>query len=152
MPPKNYTPIDHLVKKHKQELAKIKTKSFYKTQDKGKPKEAEPFMRPKEKYHLQEAVEHQPEEEVEEFVKPRAETIQLPPDLEKIGVVAKNTTNFPVYQNVKLPISDEKVLEYLHKPITTSARWLATLAEYLLAQAHLILKVINGRVTRVVKT
>ncbi len=145
MAPKNYTPIDDLIKKYKQE-------SHFAKASRDRPKEAEPFMRPKEKYHLQEAVEHQPEEEVEEFVKPRAETIQLPPDLEKMGLQAKNTTNFPVYQDVKLPISDEKVIEYLHKPITTSARWLATLAEYLLAQAHLILKVINGKVTRVVKT
>lgn len=148
MTPKNYTPIDDLIKKYK------KTPHFPKLSrgSRGRAKEADPFIRTNEKYHLQEAVEHQPEEEVEEFVKPRAETIQLPPDLEKLGVIAKNTTQFPSYQNVKLPISDEKVVEYLHKPIATSARWLATLAEYILAQAHLILKIINGKVTRVVKT
>jgi len=137
--PKNYTPIDDLVKKLRQYSV-------------SKPKEAEPIPATKEQYEVKEAVEHQPEEEVKPYVQARAETIELPPDLKKMGLQSTTSTQFPSYQNIKLPISDDKIVAGLHQPITSSIRWLATLAEYILKQAHLILKVVHGRVIRVISS
>ncbi len=140
MAQQNYTSIDDLVKK----LKKITPV--------GKPKEAEPIPSKLEKYEVKEVVEHQPEEEVRPFAQPRAETIEIPPDLKKIGLQATTTTQFPSYQNIKLPLSDDKIIAGLHQPITSSIRWLATLALYLLRQVHLALKVVHGKVVRVIKT
>lgn len=134
----NYTPIDDLVKKHKEPISKHK--------------ESEPIPKSSEKYEVKEAVEHQPEEEVRPFVQPRAETIKLPPDLKKMGLQPATTTQFPSYQNVKLPLSDDKIISGLHQPVTSSIRWLATLALYILQMAHLTLKKIHGKVVRVIKT
>jgi len=140
MAQKNYTQIDELVKKHK------------KSASVSRPKESEPIPTTKEKYEVKEAVEHQPEEEVKPFVQVRAETIELPPDLKKMGLQPATTTQFPSYQNIKLPLSDDKIIAGLHQPITSSLRWLATLAEYILKQAHLVLKVIHGKVIRVINS
>ena len=147
MTAKNYTSIDDLVKKLKPRLTPS-TQEFVR----GTTKESEPIPTRKEKYEIKEAVEHQIEEEVKPFIQPRAETIKLPPDLKKMGLQPSTTTQFPSYQNIKLPLSDDKIIAGLHQPITSSFRWLATLAEYILKQAHLILKVIHGKVIRVVKT
>ena len=137
MTPKNFTPIDDLVKK----ITPV-----------SKPKEAEPIPTVKEKYEIKEAVEHQTEEEVKPYVQARAETIELPPDLKKMGLQPATTTQFPSYQNIQLPISDDKIIAALHQPITSSIRWLATLALYLLKQVHLALRIIHGKVVRVIKT
>ena len=144
MSPKNYTPIDDLVKNHKRDLT-IKTAI-------SKPKEAEPFTMKKEKYEIKEVVEHKLEEEVEPYVQVRAETIELPDDFKKMGLRATTVTEFPNYQNIKLHLSDDRIIAGLKQPITSSIRWFATLAEYILKQAHLVLKVINGKVIRVIKT
>ncbi len=135
----NFTPIDDLIKKH---LEKKEASSH--------PKEAEPVTKKSEPLTLQEAVEHEPQEEVENFVHPRAETIELPPDLKKIGVQSTSINQFPTYQNVKLPISDDKVITGLHAPITSSLRWLATLAVYILKLAHLKLRIVHGKVVTAV--
>lgn len=130
MSKKNYTPIDDLL-------------------GGGLPKEAEPIAA--EKFEIKEPHEHGVEEEVRPFVSPRAETIELPPDLKKLGLQAVSHSKFPGYKNIKLPISDEKIIVGQKAPITSSLRWLATYATYILAQAHLGLKVIHGRVIRVLK-
>jgi hypothetical protein len=100
---------------------------------------------------IKEVVEHEPAPEVEKFVTPRAETIELPPDLQKLGLQPATTTQFPTLQNVKLPLPDEKIVVGMHAPVTSSLRWLATFAVYLLARAHLSLKVVGGKVVRVIK-
>ena len=137
MAQKNFTDIKELVEKQKQTLV-------------SQPKEVEPMVIPKEA-GFQEVVEHQPEKETTPFVRPRAETIELPPDLKQMGAQSTNTTQYPTYQNVKLPITDDKVVVGLHAPITSSFRWLATLAEYILRTAHLQLKIIHGHVVRVLR-
>ena len=133
---KNFTAIDELIK-HKDEN-RI-----------GVPKEMEPIAA--EKFEIKEPIEDKPEEEVRPFVSPRAETIELPPDLKKLGLQAVSNSSFPSYKNIKLPISDEKIIVGQKAPITSSLRWLATFALYILAQAHLGLKVIRGHVIRVLK-
>ena len=102
---------------------------------------------------IQEVAEHEPDAETESFISPRSNTIKLPPDLVKLGVQSSNSSNnFPTYKNIKLPISDDKVITGLHAPISSSLRWLATFAVYLLAKAHLGLKVVKGHVVRVLKS
>jgi len=137
MTKKNYTDIDHLL-------------VGLKNDDKiGLPKEAEPITT--ERFEIKELSENKVEEEVRPFVSPRAETIELPPDLKKLGLEAVSHSKFPSYKNIKLPLSDEKIMVGQKAPITSSIRWLATFALYILARAHLGLKVIGGRVVRVIK-
>jgi len=138
----NFTKIDEILKKNN--LSVTSSSSF---------KEGEPGLATVESSdEIQEVVEHEPDAETESFVSPRSNTIELPPDLVKLGVQSSNNiNNFPAYQNVKLPISDEKIVVGLHAPISSSLRWLATFAIYLLARAHLGLKVIKGHVIRVLK-
>lgn len=137
MTKKNYTAIDDLLDKKK-------------NKDKvSLPKEAEPISA--EKFEIKEPAEDNVEEEVRPFISPRAETIELPPDLKKLGLQAVSHSKFPSYKNIKLPLSDEKIIVGQKAPITSSLRWLATFALYILAQAHLGLKVVHGHVIRVLK-
>jgi len=136
MSAKNYTNIDDL-------LIKAKNKDKI-----SLPKESEPIGR---EFEISEPTEHSPEEEVRPFVSPRAETIELPPDLKKLGLHAVSNSSFSSYKNIKLPLSDEKIIVGQKAPITSSIRWLAVFALYILAQAHLGLKVVHGHVIRVLK-
>ena len=106
---------------------------------------------PKKEIEYQEVIEHEPSQEVAPYIQKRAETIKLPPDLKKMGVQASSTSQTTGYQNVRIPISDDKVLVGMKAPITSSLRWLATFALYLLHQAHLSLKVIHGHAVRIFK-
>jgi hypothetical protein len=138
MTQKNYTSIDDLIKKWQQKEA-VSLPS----------KEAEPI--PKKEIEFKEVKEKEVEEEVRSHLIKKEETIKLPPDIQKLGLKPIPTTDFPQYQNIKLPLSDDKIVVGLHAPISSSLRWLATLALYLLQKAHLSLKVIHGRVIRVLK-
>jgi hypothetical protein len=135
---KNYTPIDDLIKKWQQKAA-VSLPS----------KEAEPI--PKKEIEFKEVKEKEVEEEVRPHLIKREETIKLPSDIQKLGLKPIPTADFPQYQNIKLPLSDDKIVVGLHAPISSSLRWLATLALYLLQKAHLSLKVIHGRVVRVLR-
>lgn len=136
---KNFTSIDHLIKRYHAPIS-------------SGPKEGEPIpTRPPETYHLQEIVEHEPPEEVKEHVDVRQETVKLSEDLKKMGLQAVDQTQFPSYQNVKLPMSDEKVYNGLHAPVYTSLRWLSTFALYILQMSHLTLKRVHGKVIRIIK-
>jgi hypothetical protein len=138
MTQKNYTPIDDLIKKWPQnDIISLPSK------------EAEPIL--KKEIEFKEAKEKEIEEEIRPHVVKRQEIINLPPDLKNLGLKPISTTQFPQYQTVKLPISDEKIITGLSAPVFSSLRWLATLALYLLQQAHLSLKVVGGRVVRVLK-
>lgn len=138
----NFTTIDDVVKKHTSPSNAVS--SF--------TKESEPFFKKTEQATVQEVVEHEPKDaEVKPFVTPKPESIQLPPDLKKMGLETINKTQFPSYQNVKLPISDEEVIKDLKEPPTSTKRWLGELAKYLLLRAHLALKEIGGKVVRIIK-
>lgn len=131
----NYTPLD--IKKLKNSPSPLPFK------------EAEPTK--KEVIAFEEKTEFKIEKEVEPSISIRQESIKLPPDLKKIGVQSIPSLKTATYQTIKLPISDEKIITGLHAPVTSSLRWLATLAIYLLKMAHLQLKVIHGKVVRVFK-
>ncbi|MFA5135955.1 MAG: hypothetical protein WC489_01015 [Patescibacteria group bacterium] len=137
MAAKNYTAIDDLIQKYKPSY--------------GQPKEAEPVIRATETGHMQEAVEHEVSPEVQPFIKPRSESIKLPDNLKMLGLQQVKTTQFPSYKNIKLPISDEKVITGLHAPVSSSRRWLSEFAVFLLRQAHLSLRLVKGKVIRVIK-
>ncbi len=138
MTQKNYTPIDDLIKKYQQSSLVSQPN-----------KETEPI--PKKEIEFKEVKEKEIEEEVKPHIIKREETIKLPPDIQKLGLKPIPTTDFPQYQNIKLPLSDDKIVVGLHAPISSSLRWLATLALYLLQKTHLSLKVIHGRVIRVLR-
>jgi len=138
----NYTVINDLVQKYKG--SKIDDERI------SLSKEAEPSS--KERFEIKEVVEHKVEDEVRPFISPRHETIELPPDLKKLGFQSTSSSQFSSYKNIKLPLSDEKVVVGLQAPITSSIRWLATLAIYLLAKAHLSLKIVHGKVIRVLRS
>jgi hypothetical protein len=131
----NYTPIDDLLNNYNNNVSL--------------PKEAEPIAA--EKFEIKEPEEDNIEEEVRPFISPRAETIELPPDLSKLGLQAVSHSKFPSYKNIKLPLSDEKIIVGQKAPITSSIRWMSTLALYILGQAHLGLRVVHGHVIRVLK-
>lgn len=137
----NYTAIDDLVQKYKSSQIKADSVSA--------SKESEPINL--ENVEIKEVVELETEEDIKPFVSPRRETIELPPDLKKLGLQTTSNSQFSSYQNIRLPLSDDKVVVGLKEPVTSSKRWLATLAEYILAKANLSLKVVKGKVIRVLR-
>jgi hypothetical protein len=68
-----------------------------------------------------------------------------------MGLQPVPTSHFSYYQTVNLPLADDKILPALHQPITSSLRWLATLAFYILKKAHLTLRVVGGKTIRIFK-
>jgi hypothetical protein len=111
-----------------------------------------PPMRPPEvsKDHIEvhEVAEHQPEPEVKPYVEPRPEKVELPQEVVDEGVESTGHTQFPTYNSVKLPISDDKVLQGLKNPMTSSVRWLAEFCLYILDKAHIKLKTAHGKAVR----
>lgn len=138
--PQNFTAIDYLLKPVQETSV-------------GTSKESAPAsIRPPENFHLQEVVEHKiNDEEVEQHVTARSETIDVPPDLQKIGVQAVSQPVFPAYQGITLPLSDDKVYAGLHAPISSSFRWLSEACAYILHHTHLYLKQVHGKIVRVKK-
>ena len=136
----NFTPIHDLVKKHREKASISKTK------------ESEPVVPVKENYEIKEITEHKVEEEMKPFVQTRSDIIEIPPDLQKMGLQAVTTTQFPSWQTIKTPLSDDKIITGLHAPITSSLRWLAEFARYILFQAHLGLKSIHVKAIRILRT
>lgn len=110
---------------------------------------APPSPKP-ETFQIEQVVEHKiSDEEVKPHVEERKAQVELSPDLKDMGLEADQTTQFPTNQTVHLPISDDKVATGLHAPVNSSFRWLATLAMFILRQAHFTLKTIHGKVVRV---
>lgn len=132
---KNYTPINHLINPQKSISL---------------PKEVEPRINNGEKNTVQEVVEHEPISHPK-IIQIHPETIKLPPDLKKLGLQPVSNSQFSNVQNITIPIRDDRVLVGLHAPINSSFRWLATLAVYILSQAHIRLKTVGGKAVRVFK-
>ncbi len=81
------------------------------------------------------------------------DTIELPPDIKKLGVTPAGSST-PIIKTVPLPqvtlpISDQQVVVGLHAQIISSLRWLALWCVRKLKIAHIKLKQIHGKVTRV---
>lgn len=144
----NFTPLDPDLHKagdkapdHDEELSSILA---------GKEMEAIPSRA--ERSEIKEVVEKTIEDkEVKKHVEVRPETIKIDEDLKKAGVIHTADIKFKDEKDFKLPIdiTDEKIVQGLDKPITSSWRWLAELCVYLLKQAHLGLKTVHGKIVRV---
>jgi hypothetical protein len=82
-----------------------------------------------------------------------SETIELPPDLKKLGItnpvsssVVNQVADLP---DVKLPIPDKQVLFGLHQDVSSAIRWLAEWCVHKLHKAHVMIKVVHGKIRRV---
>ena len=139
MTTKNFTSIDDIVTRHK-------TSSNAQV---GHPKEAEPVITTPKSHELHRVVEHEiKDEEVKPYVQSKHEEIKLTEEIKAIGAASQGHPKFTAYDQVKLPISDEKVVSGLRQSPATSLRWLAEFSQYLLKMMHLQLKVVNGKITR----
>lgn len=141
----NYTPLDDLA--NGQSSSAASGLSYH--------KESEPLAPARESVDLsevQEVVEHEPQdEEVKEFVEVKKDVPEIPEEVKKAGVESTAAVQFPSYQTIQLPLSDDKVIVGQKAPLTSSLRWLSTLAMFILWQAHATLKLIQGKPTRVMK-
>lgn len=139
----NFTAIDDLVKKYND--MKYGVGSHSKESDlPGSSIEINEVETPVEQDETQ--------EEVEKYVTPHSNSIKLPPDLKKIGLKAEGEDLFKETLNkIKLPISDEKIMEDLKAPPSESKRWFATIMLYILERAHLTLKKVGTKVVRIFK-
>lgn len=146
----NYTPIDDLIAKWEQEKRSlvspvsggkegepVSVKQEMPTQSEVKSDESEPSQ--------------ETEGSVEEYIQDVDDKIELDPELKKAGLQAIDTSSLSSFQRIQLPLSDEKIVEGRTKPLTSSWRWLAEFAYFLLRQAHMSLKKIHGKVIRVLK-
>jgi len=79
------------------------------------------------------------------------DTIELPPDVKKLGVTP-GASQIPVAipaATVTLPLSDAKILAGSKAPLTSAFKWLSVWCFKRLKVAHLILKSIHGKIIRV---
>lgn len=140
----NFTPIDDLVKKHNE--FKYGTGSVSKEFDMPSKslESSELEVLPEQKSSA---------ENVEKYITPKAETIKLPPDLKKMGLKTDEDEQFKEALNkIKLPISDDRIMEDLKAPPSDARRWYATILLYILERAHLTLKKVGTKVVRIFKT
>lgn len=139
----NYTAIDDLVKKHNE--MKYGSGSM--------AKEADIPSQSIESHEAREDVEHEESSEsVEKYVTPHSATIKLPPDLKKLGLSTNDDSPFKAaLDRIKLPISDDKIMEDLQAPPSEAKRWFATILLYILERAHMTLKKVGTKVVRIFK-
>lgn len=78
-------------------------------------------------------------------------TFKLHPDLKKAGLQAIETSSLDKKHIVNLPLPDEVIISSLKKPPTSSARWIAEYAILILKKAHIALKIVHGKVVRIIK-
>ena len=84
-----------------------------------------------------------------------SDTIELPPDVKKLGVthtgpsVPITPVTTTVLPSVALPISDNQVVAGLHAQVVSALRWLAEWCMRRLKKAHIALKEAHGKVMRV---
>gem|GEM_PF-609591 len=145
----NYTPIHHLIDDSDAQ-DKSSTQTIHITKE-GEPIEinADKIIPPE--IEIPETEPHIEDKEVEQFIEVNQDTPTLHPALKKAGLQTIDDTSLDPKHKVSLPLSDDKVMEGLHKPVTSSYRWLAEFALFMLKQAHLTLKKVHGHVVRVLQ-
>ena len=142
----NYTSIDDLV--HEYNAMKYGSGS-------GAKETLPAMVSPEDFSNEEKETEEIEEKEVSEYITPKKDaSISLPPSLKKMGVVATGDDSqfHEALYKLKLPISDEKIMEDLKAKPSESKRWYATLLLYILQMAHLTLKKVGSKVVRVFKT
>ncbi len=79
------------------------------------------------------------------------ETMEIPPDIKKMGLIPTGT-NVPVTSpasQVTLPVPDQIVYQGVHTQFTDALKWLAIWCMRRLQKAHLALKKVHGKIIRV---
>ncbi|NTU73283.1 hypothetical protein HGB07_03885 [Candidatus Roizmanbacteria bacterium] len=141
----NYTPIDDIVEAF-----------LDKKNEMSRPIETEPFATLSEPLSLDEVkeVEEIKEQDVvsdeSSYIEVKRNDIEVDDELQQHGVQPTSTDPQEIDPTASL-LADEKIVKGLHAPISSSLRWLATLALYLLQRSHYTLKVVRGKVMRVKK-
>lgn len=136
----NYSPLDDQIAKYK--------KNYYTPLP---SKEMEPVVVREEQKDVKIVVEHKDlDQEIKPHLEIREEVVEVPPDLQEMGIQATPTMQFETQQHQTL-IPDQQIIKGLHQPPTSSFRWLAELALYILKRAHITLKTVHGKIMRVVK-
>lgn len=129
----NYTPLDDF----------LKTQAAPPTWAPSKESEpgiaSEPLLPPE---HIE-----QVHDDIAKQFAVKNDAIELPPEVKAIGVTVVNHQTEP--HHIALPLSDDKVMQGLHAPVTSSFRWLAQLAMYILHKAHMTIKMIQGKAVQV---
>lgn len=153
----NHTNVQHLVDDHNQQKQHKKPHIGHIS----RPPEAGPLasqveapISPEEEKAPEQEVSQEQHKELEQYVQAVDETqkLKLADDLKKAGLKSVDEEQLPPsFQNVQLPLSDDKVIAGLNEPVTSSYRWLAEFALAILKHAHLGLKKVHGHVVRVVK-
>lgn len=144
----NYTPISDLIEEYNRNTAKSATVSITKE---GEPITIAAETEPKQDVILTEVDPAIEDREVKEYVQMTKNEPTLSPELKKAGLNVVESSSLDPKHRVTLPISDDKILEGLDKPLNTSWRWLAEFARFFLVQAHITLKKIHGKVVRVIQ-
>jgi hypothetical protein len=103
-----------------------------------------------EKLIMHEVKEYDIDNEAAKYIEKRHNAVDVKEDLQKIGVIPVETFEEPIgFKEIRLPISDDKVVTGLKQPITSSFRWLAEFALFLLKQAHTTIRQIHGKIIRI---
>ncbi len=144
----NYTPIDNFIEEYNKNRPKASTVSVTKE---GEPITIFSESRPKQEIEFTETEPSIEDREVKEYVEVTKNEPTLSPELKKAGLNVVDSSSLDPKHRITLPITDEKILEGLDKPIDTSWRWLSEFARFFLLQAHITLKKIHGKVVRIIQ-
>jgi len=148
---KNYTSVNHLLEdRKKKEDEDDQPKSVALTKE-GEPIKMAVEKTPVKEMEISEDEPHIEDKEVKKYLEVKRDEPEIHPDLLKAGLNAVNTSSLDPKHKVQLPLSDEKIIKGLHQPISSSLRWLAEFALFMLKQAHLTLKEVHGKVVRIMQ-
>jgi len=137
----SFTDINHLVEE---------ARDAFDIHSWGRP-ESEPHPAPREQstyIEMHEASEHEPDDDVADYIEPRHAPVKVPEDLQKLGVQTTHAVQYPNYREVHVPLSDEKIMQGLKAPFDAGFHWLAELYVYILQKAGIKLEVKHGKVLR----
>lgn len=146
---KNYTSVHHLMNDPDDDKKKQATSAQVTITKEGEPVKIS-MEKKQQSIEFSETEPKIEDKELENYIKVEKHDPQLDPTLKKAGLSAIDSSSLGPKYKVILPISDEKVMEGLDQPITSSLRWLAEFAVYMLHKAHLTIKKIHGHVVRVI--
>ena len=116
------------------------------------PSPNESGLQNKEKFEYGERINTEPEESPSQIsFTDKDKAFKLHPDLKKAGLQAIEPSSLDKKHIINLPLPDEVIISSLKKPPTSSARWIAEYAILLLKKAHIALKIVHGKVVRIIK-
>lgn len=156
-PDDNHTPIHHVVDAHVANNPDVgdlqdTQKDVFDQTSWGHP-EAGPMPAPREKtdhIEMHEVVEHEVSPEVADYVEEQKDLPEIPKDLQDIGVEAtQKPVQYPHHQTIKVPLTDEQIIQASKAPMDSSIRWLAEFCKRILHRANIRLKVAEGKATRI---